>query len=215
MRDIPAFTTQNGAASLILQEIPNNAKAYICICDSHNPDVFLQECCDFCIAAGAETIYADGVPAEGKYVHYTDVFQMRRTSCDVPATDAKLTPVTEETLAQWRQLYNDNMKDIPAAFFMSLGRAKDILKKGSGYFIYRHDNLLGIGVASGNTVDCIISFVPGAGRDVFSALCKVLTGDEILLEVASENKRAISFYKKMGFVTTQLKYRWYRIYPAI
>lgn len=214
MRDIPFFTTPNGVASLTLQEIPNNGRAYIRICDSRDPEALLRECCDFCRAAGAETVYADGIPAPNVYPHYTDVFEMRRSFYGIPETTAKLIPISEETLEQWRKLYNENMCNIPASFFMSIGRAQEILQKGTGYFVYSQNELLGIGVAHDNRIEAVVSLIPGAGRDVLCALCKVLTGNEILLEVSSSNERGINFYKKMGFVITCVKYKWHKVYPT-
>ena len=213
MRDIPFFTTPNGVASLTLQEIPNNGKAYIHICDSFEPEALLRECCDFCRAVGAESVYADGISMPSRYPHYTDIFEMHRPSYGIPETTAKLIPVTGETLERWRQLYNENMCNIPASFFMSIGRAQEILQKGTGYFVCSQDELMGIGVAHDNRIEAIVSLIPGAGRDVLCALCKILTGDEILLEVSSSNERAINFYKKMGFVITCVKYKWYKVYP--
>ena len=213
MHDIPMFTTQNGVAFLVLQEIPNNGVAYICINDSHNPEMFLQECCDFCRAVGAELVYADGISATGNYPHYTDVIEMRQLLCDIPETTAKLIPVDEDSLEKWRQLYNENMQSVPAAFYMSIGRAEEILKMGTGYFVFRDDELLGIGVAGGDRIDSVVSLTPGAGKDVLCALCSVLTDEEVILEVASQNNRAVAFYKKMNFVTTKTKYRWYKIFP--
>ena len=147
-------------------------------------------------------MYVDGISIPTSYPHYTDVLEMRRKSCDIPETDANLVPIAEETLEQWRLLYNENMRNIPAAFFMSVGRAQEILRNGTGYFVNYKNELFGIGVADKNRIDCIISLIPGAGRDVLCALCKVLTGDEIVLEVASTNERAVSFYEKMGFSVT-------------
>ena len=214
MKDIPFFTTENGVATLILQEIPNNEKAYICICDSKRPDAFLKECCDFCRAAGAQTIYADGISNSEVYPHYTDILQMQGSVRKIPETQAELVSVDAETIGSWRQLYNDEMKNVPAAFYMSHKRAEEILKKGTGYFVYFHDRLLGIGVVDGNKIECIIALAPGTGKDVFSALCRALRGEDIALEVASENKRAVRFYEKMGFVSTDVKYRWLKVYPT-
>ena len=43
------------------------------------------------------------------------------------------------------------------------------------------------------------------------ALASILTGDTVRLMVASENKRAVRLYERMGFVTTKELSRWYKI----
>ena len=48
MKDIPVFTTQNGVASLILQEIPAQGCAYIRLQATLSPEQLLTECIAFC-----------------------------------------------------------------------------------------------------------------------------------------------------------------------
>ena len=67
MLDIPMFTTENGAASLILKEIPYSEAAYIKIHSSQAPEALLEECVSFCRMAGAENIYASGHVILEKY----------------------------------------------------------------------------------------------------------------------------------------------------
>ena len=58
MKDFPVFTTENGAASLVLKEIPYKKEAYITLRASQAPQALLEECVSFCRACGAEKIYA-------------------------------------------------------------------------------------------------------------------------------------------------------------
>ena len=62
MKDIPVFTTENGAASLILGEIPYRGEAFVRIQDSLEPESLLKECVSFCRMCGAERVYASGHP---------------------------------------------------------------------------------------------------------------------------------------------------------
>ena len=62
MKNIPMFTTENGVASLILQEIPYRREAYVHIRSTAAPEAFFRECVDFCKMAGAEKIYLTGHP---------------------------------------------------------------------------------------------------------------------------------------------------------
>ena len=43
MKDIPVFTTENGAASLILREIPYQQSAYIILRDTREPEKLTAE----------------------------------------------------------------------------------------------------------------------------------------------------------------------------
>lgn len=206
------FTTSNGGASLILREIPYKKTAYIRIQNSLDPRDLLMECCDFCRAVGAERVYATGHTALESFPLYTEIWGMRCLREALPDTDAALFPLQQQTLEQWRTLYNEKMQAIPNARYMTLSDAQKLLATGNGYFVHADEKLLGIGIASGDTVDTVIAAVPGAGRDVLLALNHALTGDQIKLEVASENQRAVRFYERLGFVKTEVLEKWYQVF---
>ena len=110
MRDFPMFTTENGVGSLVLKEIPYSGIAYITIRDASDPDAFLQECCGFCKAVGAQRILASGHKILESYPLHTCVIRMSASMDIFPETDACLFPVTEQTLTQWQEIYNHKMK---------------------------------------------------------------------------------------------------------
>ena len=60
MKDLQVFTTEHGAASLILKEIPYRKLAFIHIQDVQpgGLEEHLKECVSFCRMAGAERILA-------------------------------------------------------------------------------------------------------------------------------------------------------------
>ena len=215
MKNIPLFTTENGIASLTLQEIPHTQKAYICLQSSTEPEKLFQECVDFCRAVGADRIYATGHSCLEAYPLQTVLLQMQRPKAGLPETDACLFPAQENTMEQFRNIYNEKMKNISNAAFLSTMQAKEILKKGSGYFVHRNEELLGIGIASGNTVEAVIALVPGVGPDVLLALTNALFSEDIFLEVASDNIRAIRLYEKLGFIKTKEISRWYKIFENV
>ena len=72
--------------------------------------------------------------------------------------------------------------------------------------------LLRIGKASADRIDAVVSLVRGAGADVVRALAHALAGDTITIEVASTNRRAISLYERLGFLSTREVSRWYQIF---
>lgn len=215
MQNIPLFTTENGVASLTLQEIPYTGKAYIRIQDASNPEMLLVECLDFCKAVGAARVYATGHNYLETYPLHITLIQMERQKAGLSETDACLFPVQEKTLEQFRGIYNEKMRNVSNAAYLSTVQAKEILKTGSGYFVHKNDRLLGIGVASGNTIETVISLVPGAGADVLLALANALFSEYVLLEVASDNNRAIKLYEKLGFIKTKEISRWYKIFEDV
>ena len=211
MRDFPVFTTQNGVASLRLREVPYKGIAYITLQSTLNPKELLQECVDFCKAVGAAKIYATGDDFLKNYPIYTAVWQMRRNREGLRETDAALFPVTEKTVEQWRTIYNEKMADVPNASSMTRDDGEKLLKTGTGYFIHRNGELLGIGSACDNTVETVIAVKRGAGEDVLLALCNALFSDSIVLEVASVNIPAVKLYDRLGFVKTAEQSCWYTV----
>lgn len=98
MKDIPAFTTENGIASLILREIPYSTAAYVRIHAAEAPEALLEECKGFCLGAGAKAVYAAGHAVLEAYPLHTAIWRMRRRKEGLPDTDAALWPVQERTL---------------------------------------------------------------------------------------------------------------------
>lgn len=207
MKDIPVFTTEHGAASLTLSEIPYTQRAYIRIQASSDPEAFLAECLDFCRAAGAENIYAAGIP--DSYPVHTEVWQMQGPMPEL--SDACLFPVTEQTLEIFRSMYNDKAVKVPNAAWMTMGKSQELLKQGSAYFVREDGSLIGFGIASGDTVNWVASVVPGGGKAVMQALCSVLTGDSIKIEVASANTKAVRLYEEMGFTVSKVLSKWFTV----
>ena len=212
MKDIPMFTTENGIASLTLKEVPYTAKAYVTVHSSSEPDLFIWECADLCRAAGADTVYARGHDSLERFPYHTAVITMSRETAQLPKTDATLLPVQLETLEQWREIYNEAMKEVPVASYMSKADTQKLLEQGNGYFVYRGETLLGIGAAGGGKVDALAAVLPGAGQDVLLALCSTLSESAIRVEVATENQRAVRLYERLGFIPTVEIARWYQIF---
>lgn len=211
MKDIPVFDTEHGVASLFLREIPYRKRAHIKLQSTQDPEKLLEECVAFCRMCGAEWIDAAGNEYLQKYPLITALLAMQRPRDGLTETDACLFPVTEETVQQWLDIYNEKMADIPNAAFMDGADGRELLKDGDGYFIHREGKLLGIGKAAGDYIDTVIAVEPGMGETVVLALASILTGGIVRLMVASENKRAVRLYERMGFVTTKELSRWYKI----
>lgn len=212
MRDFPVFTTENGVGSLVLKEIPYSGIAYVTIRDSSFPTEFLKECLDFCRAVGAAKIFATGHEVLENYPLYTSVIKMTASLNTIPDTEACLFPVTQSTLTRWRDIYNDRMKNVDNAAYMSDQAGRDMLSRGDGYFVHLGGELLGIGMASGERIECVASVTLGKGKDVVCALAHALMCDRVELNVASTNHRAIRLYESLGFIKTAEIARWYKIF---
>ena len=211
MRDIPMFTTEMGVASLILSQIPYTKIAYIRIQDTCNAPDFLKECVSFCKMAGAETVFATGHSVCKEYPFSTSIVTMQADKGSLGGTDACVFPVTEQTLEQWRSIYNSKVTKIPNGAWMTIQQSQIMLQQESGYFIHRGGTLLGIGKVDANQIQWIASVYPGAGADVLKALCYAITDDIITLEVADSNTKAMDLYRKLCFVPTQILSAWYRV----
>ena len=211
MNDIPAFTSEYGAASLFLREIPYRQRAHIKIQSSLEPEKLLEECISFCRACGADWIDAAGHEYLEKYPLITALYAMQCEKEQIGQTDACLFPVTEQTVGKWLEIYNQRMADIPNAAYMDSKAGKEMIKTGDGYFIHRDGQLLGIGKAAGDFIDAVISVQPGMGQTVVQALAGVLSDGPVRLMVAGANERAIRLYERMGFVKTKELSRWYRV----
>ena len=211
MKDFPVFTTEYGVASLILREIPYRGEAYITIQDSQDPELLLRECIGFCRICGAEQIYAKGHEILESRPLHTIMLEMQCIREYIPDTDASLWPVQSQNLEQWRELYNRTARSVPNGAWRTEADGREMLEKGDGYFVHREGVLLGIGRASGSVIDWVASAVPGGGRDVVCALAHALTSDTVSLMVASENRKAISLYERLGFVKSKELSRWYQV----
>lgn len=212
MKNIPVFTTEYGAASLVLEEIPYRQEAYIHIRSSLEPEKLVEECVGFCRACGAEKIYASGHPVLEGWPLHTAVVEMRCPREILVGSDAAVFPVTEKTLDSWRALYEQRMRRVPNAASMTRRGAEELLRTGDGYFVHRNGRLLGLGRASDGTIHTVISVAPGGGAEVVRAMAGLLTEEVVALQVARKNEKAVALYQRLGFTAVKELSRWYRVY---
>lgn len=213
MRNIPMFVTENGAASLTLEQIPYSSTAYVQLLDASDPEAMLEECCDFCRAAGAQSVYACGHRILESYPFYTSVLLYSANRTHLSGTDYVAQPVTEDELAQWCSIYNERMTDVACAAHMTTVLAQRYCREGTGYMVRDPaGRLCGIGTVAGDQIGAVISLYPGIGGDVLLALCKKASSDQIVLEVSSTNERAIRLYLRHGFACIQTLSSYYKIF---
>lgn len=209
MRDIPIFDTEFGVGSLALREVSYRQEAYITVGAVSDGKRFLEEAASFCTAVGAESVYATGHEAAEQFPLYNTVLLLAADKESLEETAACLFPVTEETAAEWKRLYNEKFRKVPNAATITDKDMKDLI--GSCYFIHNAGKLLGIGKAEGDRIGAIASFAPGAGRDVVLALAHSLPSDRVTIEVASANPKAYTLYESLGFIKIQERIKWYKI----
>ena len=212
MKDLPVFTTENGVASLTLREIPTQGCAYIKMQASEMPERLLADSVAFCRMVGAQKIYASGSDILVKYPLHTALWEMTCLREALGDTQACLWPVQAHTLDSFQKLYNQKISCIPNASWMTDAEGKRMLEAGEGYFIHKDGKLLGIGIVAGNELRFVASIVPGAGIDVVRALASIPSTETIKLQVASENKKAVQLYKRLGFVVTKEISLWYHVF---
>lgn len=208
------FTTEYGVASLMLREIPYRQEAYIHI-RSVQPGYLkelLCECLSFCRMAGAEQIYATGHEGLQDYPLHAAVLQMQLDAWVDQEKLENLFPVTDSTVSQWRQIFNERMKQVDCAATLTAFEEKDVLASGGAYFVHRRGELLGIGWIQDQELRAVCSVVPGAGERIMHTLMSLIEGSTMRLEVASTNQKAIRLYEKLGFLRISEKIRWYKIF---
>ena len=211
MHDFPIFTTEYGVSSLVLKEIPYRNEAYIRIRDVQT-DFFeehLKECVSFCRMCGAEAIFAEGNEKLEGYPLYNAVYEMRGTARPEPEKTACLFPVTAETVGQWRTIYNKSMRSVDNAGTLESRDEKRILDSGTAYFVHRDGTVLGIFWMEDSKLLAIAAVVKGAGETVMHTMMSLYEDEQITLEVASTNERAIRLYERLGFLKTAELRRWY------
>ena len=211
MRDFPMFTTEYGVASLVLKEVPYRQEAYIIIQSALEPEELLKECISFCRMVGAEKVFARGHACVETYPQHCAVYEMRG-SVDVDEEKvAHLWPVTQETVAQWRQLMNEKLRPVDNAGTLEARDEREILEQGGAYFVHSNGKLLGAGWLAGQELKLIAAAEAGAGETVFHSLLSADPPEQIRLEVASTNDRAIRLYERLGFIRVKQICRWYEV----
>ena len=180
MRDFPVFTTDYGVASLILKEIPYRALAFIHIQDVQPGQLkaHLEECVSFCRMAGAERVLAKGHEDLTDYPLHSIVYQMSMPP-EPGEPEANLWPVTEETVGQWREIYNKAMRDVDNHATLTGRDEKQIIGSGGAYFVHREGELLGTGWLEGSELLALVSVVPGMGETVARTLFTAAAADRI------------------------------------
>lgn len=211
MKDIPLFTTEYGVANLILGSVPGFGTAYARILSARDGNALARECAQFCRAAGAEAVYATGLPESESWSLSTEIWRMTAQKASLPQSQAELIPVTAETLEEWAALYNRKFRAVPNAVWLSSSLGQAVLKAREAFFVRLSGRTVGIAKGAENQIHVVAALAPGGGRAAVLALVRELEGPEIALEVASVNGKALALYQSLGFQQTETLSKWYKI----
>ncbi|MBO7253462.1 MAG: hypothetical protein J6V25_12640, partial [Oscillospiraceae bacterium] len=173
----------------------------------------LEECVGFCKMAGAERIYGLGAGLD-QYPEFMSVLEMRGAVQLDPDSMACLFPVTEQTVSRWREIHNKAMVSVDNAGTLEKRDEKRILESAGAYFVHDNGNLLGIGWVENNTLLAVASVVPGSGRRIVQTLMTLVPGEDMCLQVASTNEKALRLYERMGFVKTRCVECWHVLHKS-
>lgn len=209
MKDIPIFPTEFGVASLILSEIPYRQEAYIHVQDGAEETLpqLLRDCASFCRACGAERVLWTGADNADEPIF--NLLRMTGTAWVDQTKLENLFPVTEQTVSEWRRIYNERMRSVPQSRTLSFAQEQEVIQSGGAYFVHHEGELLGIGWLEDTHLLAIAATKPGAGERVAHTLMSLVEGAQMTLEVASSNKKAIALYERLGFLTTSVVRSWY------
>lgn len=209
MKDIPIFTTEFGVASLELSQIPPWGKGYIAVQSSVSVKKLIEECASFCKCAGAKEIYATGNEELHQFPLHAKTVLMVRKKAHIENDNVCLTAVNDENWEFFRNIYNDKMKNVTGAKFLQSGDKSKILP--NAFFYVDGGEYAGIGIVNKNEISAVASLKSGMGEKIVNALSDYIMGDEVVLEVSSDNKKAISLYNRLGFREIATKRVWYKI----
>lgn len=213
MRDLPFFITDNGVADLILKEIPYKQTAYIRVREAQPGELgeLIGECRSFCRMAGADRIYATGHPELERWPLYTEVLAMRGTAWVDREKLCSLFPVTDQTVARWRGIYNERMASVHNSATLESRDEKRIVESAGAYFVHENGDLLGIGWLEDTALLAVASVKSGAGEKVMHTLMSLVEGSSMTLEVASTNQKALRLYSRLGFLPVKAVSRWFDV----
>lgn len=218
VNDIPVFMAQNGAASLILREIPHRSIAYVQLRRIQALAPLVAECAEFCRGCGAETVLVSQGPEPlPGLVHDHDMLRLRvQKDALPPLTDpVPLLPMTEENDAIYQRVYNRCFAGVSNAATYDRAQIRRIYQKNQQAFLALDGDIpCGMGELHGNEL-AAVGLLPefrgkGLSRALTLSLLALCPGPTVELTAASDNEPALGLYDSLGFTVFQRLSAWYR-----
>lgn len=217
MQNIPIFTAEHGLASLILREIPYSGRAYVMVRSvwKGRTQALLEECRQFCCAAGAQEVFAswdlEDLPARHAY----DVLELSRPreGLPLPAEPVEPEPLSEANAAEYLDIYNRCFRGLPGAASYGREDMRRLMGKNLAFLAKRRGRYaavaeLGAGRLAGVAV---LPEFHGLGHDWALTVLARLETPELTLRVASTNARALALYRRLDFGGDRTVSRWWRL----
>ena len=219
MNNIPVFTVQSGAATLILREIPVSEKAYILLRTvlPGMEESLVSECASFCNMCGAKQVFASWEDGDLPFLSPAyDIYLLHVAKSALPdGKPVTLTPMTPENDAIYQRIYNRCFYSVYHAASYDRGQIARIYREGQRAFLalYEKNRPYGIGELHGDEL-AAIAVLPkyrGRGTDLAISLLRLCPGEDLHVTVASDNESAMRLYEKLGFHLMGIESKWFRV----
>lgn len=216
MKDIPIFTGSHGIATLILSQIPWSGRGYVMVRSVwDDAKALLDECLGFCRACGAREVFASWETQELPAPHGYDVLRMEMKKCALPAGVPICTEdLSEDNAGAFVDIYNRCFLPIHNAAAYGKKDIARLLGEETAYLVRRDGAYAAIAEISKEGLEAI-AVLPqhrGLGFDLARTVLQKVPSTTLALKVASTNHRAIGLYERLGFQTTGILSRWWKLY---
>lgn len=217
MKNIPIFTGENGTATLIFHEIPYSRRAYAIIRSvwENRTAAFLEECRQFCRAAGAEESYASWKLETLPAAHAYDMLTMACRKADLPrdGRPVELEPLTPENSGDFLEIYNRCFRDVYGAASYERSDLEPFYDEDVAWLARVGGVYAGTAEISKRGLEgiAVLPQFRGLGYDLALAVLDMVPRKTAELTVCSTNERAIRLYRRLGFRQTELVSRWWKL----
>ena len=220
MKNIPIFTAVNGTASLILQEIPISGKAYVILRSVWTTaEALLEECRQFCRAAGAETVFVSYGTEPLPAAHAYDLIAMTcpKASLPQPRQTVELIPLTPENGGAYLEIYNRCFRQVPGAATYGQRDLRRLYGKDLAWLVRRQDAWAAVAEIGEEGLEAIGVLSPfrGLGFDLAATVLRLVPAEMLRLKVAGTNRRALELYARLGFSAERVVSRWWRLQESL
>lgn len=217
MRNIPIFTAEHGLASLILREIPYSGRAYVLLRAVWNGETaaLLEECGQFCRAAGAADVYASQDLEPLPAAHAYDVLELSCAKSALPPLESPvdLEPLTADNGGAYLEIYNRCFRDVPGAAAYDREDLKRLLGMNRAFLTRRAGRYAGVAELSGAGL-AAVAVLPefhGLGCSLTRTALERVDAPVLSLRVADTNGRAMALYRRLGFGGDRVVSRWWKL----
>lgn len=230
MKNIPFFQIGGAYASLVLEEIPKKRVAHIVIqsCDGADFSDLLLESARFVGAVGAERIFAcsaDGHDLTFREVGLTSAYShskllLSAATSSLPAfAHLDSQALNQDNAPEFLEIYNTAFASVPNCRALNLDEALELRENSEAKLYVKCNYFTSITVVEledGKATLRAIAARDGTNTGL-ATLCTLMENlstrgfDRLYAETETSNVRAMSLYKKLGFVKETTLTDWFEI----